>query len=722
MSSKSAVGMIMLAGMLFSVLPTQAQTTWYVDDDASLGGDGASWNTAFRYLQDALATATAGDEIRVAGGTYQPDRDELGNVLPGDREATFHLISGVGIYGGYAGLAGGGPPDTRDLELHVSVLSGDLDGDDAPDFENNEENSYHVVTGSDTQTTAILDGFVITGGNANQESRPHGLGAGMLNDYGDPTLRNCIFLGNSAYDRGGGLNNNHGSPTLTDCVFEANRAHFGGGLAGYFGRPELIQCAFLNNSADWYAAGMSISRSDATLIDTIFVGNTAVTGGGALTSNIGSPTLLNCTFLENSTTMYGSGAISFSGGGPTVINSTFVANTTAESGGAIASRNDSELTLRNCKFIGNTAELRGGAMHNDASSPDVVNCLFSGNSARSGGGMYNDFESNPTLTNCTLSGNSATDLGGGILTHGRSPTISHSILWNNSDSRGVDALAQVFVVVGSPCIDYSCVQGCWTGCGSGNICDDPLFIDNDGEDQIAGTEDDNLRLLWNSPCINRGDYNFEPAPGQTDLDGQARKLCWRVDLGAYEFGAGDFDCNRTVGLLDFSRWPGWLTGPGLDLDPYDPRCAAFDIQFDGDVDLADFARLRFLHRGHMVSVECCLPDAGLRGVGPCLSGPGAAEPPSACESGAVCTLGFSETKPNWLMDRLCRPESTLVHGEAGTFCWSWHSPHASTVALCQAVPAAGVDPFSLLDEDGDGDLDLVDFAVFQRTFELALTE
>ncbi len=53
------------------------QVVCYVDDDASLGGDGKAWVTAYRDLQDALAAArvSAGSvrEIWVAAGTYRPD-------------------------------------------------------------------------------------------------------------------------------------------------------------------------------------------------------------------------------------------------------------------------------------------------------------------------------------------------------------------------------------------------------------------------------------------------------------------------------------------------------------------------------------------------------------------------------------------------------------------------------------------------------------------------
>ncbi|MHC4741584.1 MAG: hypothetical protein ACYS8Z_06725 [Planctomycetota bacterium] len=84
----------------------------YVDDDGEISGDGSSWENAYPCLQNALESAQYGDEICLAQGTYKPDRKVgLGCrgtcwtlLASGDPNASFHLVDGVAIRGGYAGL------------------------------------------------------------------------------------------------------------------------------------------------------------------------------------------------------------------------------------------------------------------------------------------------------------------------------------------------------------------------------------------------------------------------------------------------------------------------------------------------------------------------------------------------------------------------------------------------------------------------------------------
>jgi len=177
----------------------------YVDDDATGANDGTSWANAFVHLQDALADANDSEkpvEIRVAQGIYKPDIGG-GNAL-GDREATFQLINGISLRGGYAGF---GEVDTnaRDVDVYETVLSGDLNGDDTdirnprdlPTAPSRLDNSYHVVSGSGTDSTAILDCFIIMGGNADGAGS-NGYGGGVYNHQGNPRLTNCAFTKNSA--------------------------------------------------------------------------------------------------------------------------------------------------------------------------------------------------------------------------------------------------------------------------------------------------------------------------------------------------------------------------------------------------------------------------------------------------------------------------------------------------------------------------------------------
>ena len=224
-----------------------------------------------------MAVAVGGDEIHVAGGTYTPDQDEGGNVTLGDREATLQLISGVAILGGYAGLADLDDPDYRDISLHESVLSGNLNGDDGPDFQDNSEDSYHVVLASGTNEATIPDGFTLTAGNADEpDPSLHRSGGGIYNS-GDSnvTLSHCNFRGNSAA-YGGGFFNSAGSPTLEDCVFDYNGATaLEGGIYNY---------------------GETNPDAQPTFVGCTFTENSAVSNGGGMRNWDCSPTLVGCTF------------------------------------------------------------------------------------------------------------------------------------------------------------------------------------------------------------------------------------------------------------------------------------------------------------------------------------------------------------------------------------------------------------------------------------------
>ncbi|MFI5378410.1 MAG: beta strand repeat-containing protein, partial [Tepidisphaerales bacterium] len=205
-------------------------STIYVDVNApGPARDGTSWGNAYADLQLALGAAVSGDTIRVAEGTYKPTSGT-------DRNKSFVMKTGVGIYGGYAGY-GAGDPDARGVAAYPSILSGDIGTTGS-----NTDNSYYVIGGSGTTSTAVLDGFTITAGCGSS-------GAGMYNYSGSPTIRNCTFIGNSGTSNGGGMCNTSSSPTLINCTFGGNSAPYGGGMYNSSSNPTLVNCTFSANCA-----------------------------------------------------------------------------------------------------------------------------------------------------------------------------------------------------------------------------------------------------------------------------------------------------------------------------------------------------------------------------------------------------------------------------------------------------------------------------------------
>ncbi|MHC4641230.1 MAG: right-handed parallel beta-helix repeat-containing protein [Planctomycetota bacterium] len=453
----------------------------YVDDDAPGNNDGSSWNDAYNYLQDALAEAASGDEIRIAQGIYKPDHG-YGFTL-GDRDAAFHLINGVTLKAGYAGF---GAPDTnaRDVGLYETILDGDLKDDDAqtdditnlPYDPTRNDNSYHVVVAGNTGGSAVLDGVTIVCGHANgtYENKTC-YGGGIYNDSGSPTVTDCTFWRNTSVNGGAGMYNRSGDPNLTNCTFEQNASYDrGGGMFNYKADPTITECRFIGNlNTINSGAGIYNNRSNPTLTNCIFNGNTARWGfGGALgIYYINNIKLINCIFSGNSA-FYGAGAINGS-------NGNYVGNT---------------LTLINCTFAENSVDStygRGGGIH---------------------GSMYSLI-----LNNC--------------------------ILWGNSDLDGTTETSQIHLYEGSNVIEYCCVQG-WTGTldpdGRGNISDYPNLINPAGADNIVGTEDDNLRLSAGSSCIDVGTNSTDPPLPLEDLDGEPRIQNGTVDMGAYEGTSAGF--------------------------------------------------------------------------------------------------------------------------------------------------------------------------------------
>lgn len=323
-----------LAGIraIAAILPTlgavggaQAATR-YVDAGLATGAnDGTSWIDAHRGaggLAAALAASVSGDEIWVAAGTYRPTSGTSRTVF-------FGLKTGVAIYGGFAG--GESSRDQRDWTAHLTVATGDLLGNDSGSA-NLADNSYHVFVGTGALATAILDGFVVEGGNANGASASnYDKGGGLLVvGSGAPMVRNCVFRGNRCSFGGGAAYVYTAGGTFADCRFENN---VGGSYGGAFDMNNVVatfeRCAFVGNAAARAGACESYGSSQTKYTNCIFSGNSATGtgGGGALWIGVSSAvTIRNSTFVANSATSLAGGIINTSGTS-TVSNSILWANT-----------------------------------------------------------------------------------------------------------------------------------------------------------------------------------------------------------------------------------------------------------------------------------------------------------------------------------------------------------------------------------------------------------
>ncbi|MBN2181851.1 MAG: leucine-rich repeat domain-containing protein [Sedimentisphaerales bacterium] len=517
-------------------------TIIYVNDDAPGLDIGTSWDNAIDSLQNALLLAYFYDkpvEIRVAGGIYTPDKG-IG-IATGDSEASFWLIDGVTIKGGYAGL-GEPDPDARNIELYESILSGDLEGNDSSSSASRRNNSYHVMTSYDTGRTAVLDGFTISGGYARSGS-PNNGGGGLYNERSDATLINCTFIDNEA-GMGAGILNVDSNPIFVNCLISMNLAKggAGGGIHNRNSNPVMLNCVISANTAGRHGGGMLNYQSSPILTNCTFSDNTAENGAGIF-NNESSPMLSDCTFLGN---------------------------LASENGGGIGNDNSS-LILLNCKFNQNTANVNGGAIFDNSSIMfgldeeifynnvfisrlNLTNCIFCRNSADQGGAifwpMYKTILergedsislSEMNLLNCTFYRNIASHAGGAIFadeeyvnssdisidpTAYTRATIDSCIFWDNSPDEIYDETDV------SISVKYSDIQDGFVG--EGNMDLEPLFADPENSDfhlkSQAGRWDPNVER-WvidevTSSCIDTGDPDISVGLERFPNGG-------RINMGAY---------------------------------------------------------------------------------------------------------------------------------------------------------------------------------------------
>lgn len=288
----------------------------------------------------------------------------------------------------------------------------------------------------------------------------------------------------------------------------------GAGMTNISVSPTVVNCTFTENSASRFGgAVLNVGGATPAFRNCTFLKNHAGDSGGAIANTGAVPSVQNCKFIQNDAVNVGGGVFNVEQGDVFLSGSLFDGNTAGNGGGAIFNEKASP-SISACKFFRNTTLKFGGAIfNNNGSSPLVVNCVFARNAAGDRGGVATTLDSYFTAINCTIAYNESTNGGSVLFDNNAQTTIFNSILWYNQTS--------LYFTLGSTTeIHDSNVGGGQSG--TGNIAVEPQFTD---------AAHDDFSIKSTSPSIDAGTQNGAPS---TDINGITRPKGDGIDQGAYE--------------------------------------------------------------------------------------------------------------------------------------------------------------------------------------------
>lgn len=433
----------------------------YVDKSRP-GGDGSTWDEAYNSLEAAVTgVGHAAAEFWIAEGTYTPSS----TILLG-------LNQNHSYYGGFAGNETS--RGQRNPIKHPVTIDG-------------RGRIQHVFYAISVVDHIVFDGLTIQGGNANGSvTSDTGQGGGILvNQLSSLVVNNCIFKNNASRGLGGAIAiANTTSVSITNSTFVSNTSLEKGGGAislhwlGTSTKPTAVieKCYFEKNAAAIDGGAIWSGLYPLTLKESTFIDNQSLKIAGAVKLDYDSTDVTKierCNFLKNSVTgpIGAGGALQAYEQSVVVEDSIFAYNSTNDSGGAVGLHSGSNTTMsttfKNCTFYGNTAGgFAGGMVVVDVPTVYLYNSIFWGNTGTNyfygtPSNDYAGFENTKFITRyCDIETESA-----------------------RHHQNGSETKTGVFSL-------------------------DPQFFDPDGEDNIAGTLDDNFSLAETSPCIDRADGSY----------------------------------------------------------------------------------------------------------------------------------------------------------------------------------------------------------------------
>jgi len=514
---------------LFSL---QAKTIYYVKTDGA--GNGSSWANAANNIQTMIDKAVSGDEVWVAQGTYYPTTETIARDT---RSRSFVSKYGVNLYGGFSGSESAisqraltdlnldGKIDSYEF-VNMTILSGDVDGvtdlwsktTNSNGIWNwkvigNESNCYRVITCSGNN---IVNGFLITSGNANLSSDASGGGVCAYNSV----IKNCIVSNCSANNDGGGIlafcTSIVTNCKISNCVAGGNgggiySSHSYSNYVSYVNKDSVINCTVENCSAVYNGGGISACDVTKSIVTNC---SASVNGGGI--SSVYSCSNGSCSYIGS-------------------VNCSTVTNCSANgNGGGIISYALTNCAVSNCFAVSN-----GGGMYVVYTT---TNCTVSNCSANNdGGGIYS-----PNTINCAVANCSAGSKGGGLY----AVNMVTSCATSNNNTKGIigngiDGIATLSNCI-SPNITVTYVQP-------------TSFIGIAKTDaQKSELSTANWSLQAGSNCINVGTklYSNNSFLLAKDVANNLRVMYGNIDVGAYEYIVPIVQLPTTEtfnNILDFSN-------------------------------------------------------------------------------------------------------------------------------------------------------------------------
>ncbi len=279
-----------------------------------------------------------------------------------------------------------------------------------------------------------------------------------------------------------------------------------------------------------------ILKHTNSVIDNLTITNgfsTARGGGVYMYSGVVSNCLITCCVSSNTANVGGAGI--YVDGGTSVVthcilrlNKAYGSYGQTMGGGIrIAGVGTERALISNCTIETNTVTYdQGGGIYISGSGETVIrNCLISKNNSRRGGGLYID-NTNTHVVNCTIIRNYASfDTGGIFFGVCYTNMIVNCIVSSNYQGSYIRDLEGSAVIKFNCCTNSCCVRSnIFFNPTAGNTTNDPSFLNY---------AEGNYRFNRYSPCYNAG-VNQDWMANAVDLDGHARILHGRADIGAFE--------------------------------------------------------------------------------------------------------------------------------------------------------------------------------------------